>query len=502
MLGEWKTAGALYLEDIAKDVDTVLQFTLDLIKNTKLDSDDINQAVSAGLIEPEKLKQDLDFLFKTIEEVHPNMYAYTNKEEFEPLRQQLYAQISQPMNCLEFYKLTAPVVAGLKNSHTGVYPPYLDEFKSYYVGGGLVFPVEIGWEGPSAVICKNYSLNSLPLDSQLLMINGRSAQDMFANFAELFAAECRYPYRLKYTNNPNLLRFLLFLEYGEVESWDLKIKLNDGKVNSYTINSITATEITGQEQHNDFGLKFSYHRFPNYNAVLLKIKSFGGELKQFDVFQHDFKRFLNDSFQKIRHQNTSNLIIDVQDNEGGAEPPVHVLMEHLTSEPYRLYEKAEIKISARSSEQIGHLRQKLPDKFEGKKQGDIVAIEFPLRKPPANLLRFSGTIFVLTGSRTWSASTVFASAMKCFNVGTLVGEETPDPPTLYGSSVFSELPNSGLQFAVASKLLVTACGKPDGRGVIPDYEVKQKPEDTAKGVDTVLQFTLDLIKKSNSLPTN
>ena len=40
--------------------------------------------------------------------------------------------------------------------------------------------------------------------------------------------------------------------------------------------------------------------------------------------------------------------------------------------------------------------------------------------------------------------------------------------------------------------------KNDGRGVIPDYEVKQKPEDTAKGVDTVLQFTLNLIKESNS----
>lgn len=451
----------------------------------------------AKTIPPGELKEDLDFLFKTIEEVHPNMYAYTSKEEFDPLREQLYKSINRPMNCLGFYKLTTPVVAGLKNSHTGVYPPYLDEFKSYYKGGGLVFPVEIGWEGPIAVICKDYSLNSLPLNSQLLMINGRSAQEMLANFAELFAAECRYPYRLKYTNNPNLLRFLLFLEYGEVESWDLKIKLNDGKVNSYTINSITATEITGQEEkHNDFGSKFSYHRFPDYNAVLLKIKSFGGKLKQFDVFRHDFRRFLNDSFQKIRQQNISNLIIDVRENEGGTEPPVHMLMEYLTSEPYRLYEKAEIKISTQSRAIIEPIRRQVPDKFANKKEGDIVTLELLFRTPPANPFRFTGRVFVLTGSRTWSASTVFASAMKCFNVGTLVGEETPDPPTLYGSSVFSELPNSGLQFAVASKFLVAACGKPDGRGVIPDYEVKQKPEDTAKGVDTVLQFTLNLIKNS------
>jgi hypothetical protein len=88
--------------------------------------------------------------------------------------------------------------------------------------------------------------------------------------------------------------------------------------------------------------------------------------------------------------------------------------------------------------------------------------------------------------------------MKCFNVGLLVGEETPDPPTLYGSSIFSELPNSMLQLAVASKLLVAACGKPDGRGVIPDHQVKQKPKHAAKGIDTILQFTLNLIRNTEA----
>jgi len=425
----------------------------------------------AKLIPAEKLKEDLDFLFKTIEEVHPNMYAYTSKEEFDPLREQLYKSINRPMNRLEFYKLTAPVVAGLKNSHTGVYPPYLDEFKSYYKGGGLVFSVEIGWEGPIAVICKDYSLNSLPLNSQLLMINGRSAQEMLANFAELFAAECRYPYRLKYTNNPNLLRFLLFLEYGEVESWDLKIKLNDGKVNNYTIESVVATEIT-----------------------LLEIKSFGG----WGGDLREFEKILRENFQEIRKQKVTNLIIDIRDNKGGGDNFVHRLVEYLTAKPYRLYEKTEIKISAQSRTAIEHIRRQVPDKFANKEEGDIVTLELSLRTPPANPLRFTGQVFVLIGSQTWSASTVFASAVRCFHVGTLVGEETPDTPTLYGSSIKFKMPDSQLQFAVASKLLVCAGGKPDGRGVIPDYEVKQKPEDTAKGVDTVLQFTLNLIKNSEA----
>ncbi len=479
---------------------TILLFTLlskIVLAETLPSSSKANNLDYSKLIEPDRLKEDLDFLFKTIEEVHPNMYAYTSKEEFDPLREKLYESIDHLMNRLEFYKLAAPVVSTLKNGHTWLQPPYLQEFSRYYKGGGHIFPLEIRWDGPTAIVSKNYSRNSLPLNGQVLTINGRSAPEMFANFARLFAAEYRHPYPGKYKNNPNLLRFLLFLEYGRSESWDLKIRSNDGKVNNYTIESVSATEIIAQEaKDNALASKFSYRHFPDYNAALLEIKSFGGKLKQFEVFRHAFERFLNDGFRKIRQQKVTNLIIDIRDNEGGADNLVHRLMEYLTAKPYRLYEKTEIKISAQSHATIEHIRRQVPDKFANKEEGDTVTIEHSLRTPLANPLRFTGQVFVLIGSQTWSASTIFASAVKFFHVGTLVGEETPDTPTLYGSSIMFKMPNSQLQFAVASKLLVCAGGKPDGRGVIPDYEVKQKPEDTAKGVDTVLQFTLNLIKNS------
>jgi C-terminal processing protease CtpA/Prc len=109
---------------------------------------------------------------------------------------------------------------------------------------------------------------------------------------------------------------------------------------------------------------------------------------------------------------------------------------------------------------------------------------------------------VLIGARSFSASTVFASTIKCFRIGTLVGEETPDPATLYADTVYSELPNSELHIAVASKCMIAACGGPDGRGVIPDFEVRQNRQDTAKGIDTVLQFTLDLIRRSSNKPNS
>jgi hypothetical protein len=443
-----------------------------------------DQPSYARVISPDKLEEDLDFLFKTIEEVHPNMHAYTPEEEFKSLREQLYKDINHSMTVLEFYKLAAPVVAALKNSHTCVQPPYLHEFKSYYEGGGQVFPLEVSCEGSKVILSNNYSSTPLPLDAPVLTINGQSASEMFMRFSRLWASEGRStnPW---FAKNLHLVRCLLLLEFGPVESWDLKIRSNNGEVNSYTIKSVAATELEGQEAKTLASNSYQY--LPEYNTSLLKIKSFGGDLEK-------FREFLNERFQQIRKQKVASLIIDVRENAGGGDHLIHPLMEYLTAKPYRLYEKTEIKISAQSHDIIEHIRRQVPDKFADKKEGDIVTIELPFRTPSANPLRFTGRIFVLISSQTFSASTVFASTVKCFHAGTLVGEETPDPPTLYGSCIFSKLSNSGLQVAVASKHLVAACGKPDGRGVLPHYEVKQKLEDTAKGIDTALKFTLNLIK--------
>jgi len=85
--------------------------------------------------------------------------------------------------------------------------------------------------------------------------------------------------------------------------------------------------------------------------------------------------------------------------------------------------------------------------------------------------------------------------VKCFEVGALIGQETGGKKDHYGQVLPFQLPNSELRGQVSTAHFVTVCGQNDVGGVKPDYEVKQKPEDTAKGIDTVLQFTLNLIEK-------
>ena len=374
-----------------------------------------------GLISPERLKEDLDFLFKTIEESHPDMYAYTSKDKFASLRRELFAQAAQPLSASELYVRVEPVLYCLKDSHTLVSRP--------------------------------------------------------PNFV-----------RPKVTKD--LKEFAKTLKKFFGDEKDSNNQREDAPIPR-------KTEYTGP---------FSYHLFPKYDTCLMVINSFGApdEVSRYaQVFRKTFKI--------IKGKNIGNLIIDLRSNPGGCGLAGDELLMYLADKPFRQIEKIEQRIVSKFFElckrysldidkvmyeeygiDVGSL------KSEGKfKAGMIIAGKGQFKKPHEPSLRFTGSTYVLISHPTFSSASNFASAVECFEIGTLIGEETSGYKDHYGQVLPFQLPNSRMPGQVSTAHFLTACGKPDDQGVLPDHEVKQKPEDTAKGVDTVLQFTLDFIKGSD-----
>ncbi len=433
------------------------------------------------LIPPDKLKEDLGFLFKTIEEVHPNMYAYTSKESFAKLREELYGDIVHPMNNREFYRVVAPAVAALKNGHT-----YLCPFS--LTGEDKVFPIGLHWNGEDVILQNDYAGNTLPLGGTVLAINGKDARKVIQKIARYFPDECK-------ETNPRAIEhygFLwiwLWLEYGQDDSLDLKIKNTDGEIKEYSIKPISLEEIfrVNESLNKNKDALVSYKHIAKYNAGIIEINSFGGG-------SAEFRKFLESTFSQIKKDKVSNLIVDIRKNKGGNSGLGDILLDYLTNKSFRQFEEYQEKVSV----QAGNLRKIQQNIRKAKAQiGSVITNKVSFIQPKDNPLRFKGRKFVLAGRTTYSSANSFASAIKCFDIATLIGEETGGTTTAYGDCLHFSLPNSKLRFDVAYKYFVEAGGKPDGHGVIPDYEVKQKPEDTAQGLDTVLQFALDLIKKQN-----
>jgi len=370
------------------------------------------------LIPPEKLKEDLDFLLKTIQEAHPNMYAYISEEKYTAVRGELYRHFDHAMSASEFYVYVQTAVSCLKDTHTMVERP-----------SNFVMP---------------------PITESMRELGGR-----------------------------------------------LKEILKDDE------NSETETQYVPAPRKKEYTGPYSYHFFPEYNACLMVVNWFGmpDEVKQYA------KKF-QETFKAIREKGITNLVIDVRENRGGCGLAVDDLLKYLANKPFRQIEKIEQRLVPEFFElleQYGlNINKIMADEYgidlenlkseEKYKPGMTVMGQGQFKNPHGLSDRFKGSIYLLIAKPTFSAASNFAAAVKYFEIGTLIGQETSGEKDHYGQILPIQLPNSGLNGQVSTAHFITVGGMEDSGGVTPDYEVKQKPEDTAKGVDTVLQFTLDLIK--------
>ena len=447
----------------------------------------LEQASYTKLIPPEKLKEDLDFLFKTIEEVHPNMYAYINKKEFARIRDELYVQSNQSLRSIEFYKLMARAVTHLGTGHCNVFPYGVNEF----LERGKLFPLECQWDSSSLTVIIDLTGGDVPVGSKILAINGQEASELIDRLAKYYPSDHKVgnPYKAAAT-----IIYSLWVENGQVDTYKVKAKSHDGPIKNLELQTVTYDQIKSKRGNNaeKSKNKFSYQYLEGISTSILEVHTFDEKLME------EFTEFLNSSFEKICKDKVSNIIIDVRKNKGGITSMSSLLLGYLTDQPFRQFDRYELKISKQLLDPTNNARRRISKRAaENAKIGSMLVQEVPFEELTENPWRFEGCTFVLIGRRTFSTACSFASAIKCFQIGTLVGEEPQETAAKYSDILVFTLPNSGLQFSVPCRYYVVACGKPDGHGIIPDYEVKQKPEDTAKGVDTALQFTLEFIKGSD-----
>lgn len=79
----------------------------------------INVTFSQSLkISKEKLWADVDNLYRTINDIHPNMFTNISKQEFEGQLERIKSSIDSSLTPLEFYNLIAPLVVNLRDGHT------------------------------------------------------------------------------------------------------------------------------------------------------------------------------------------------------------------------------------------------------------------------------------------------------------------------------------------------------------------------------------------------
>jgi len=431
------------------------------------------------LLSPKEMREDIDTLFSAICEIHPNPYVNISKQTFDSLKKETYKAINSPLPINDFWKIAAPIVARIGDGHTHLDMPDREWLYRVLSNRRIIFPILLDIIQDSVLVQKNFSNAPIRSGDYILSINGIPIRKIINDFIPYISGEL---YHFKTTLIERNFSQMLFVIYGFKSPFKVKLKDLQGEIKEYTLEGIDKDKYDKMVA-NLRDTNFYFEEIPELKTGIIRFNYF--------VRRKEFDKFLKKTFTKIKEKKYRYLIIDLRKNGGGDSKIAEDLLNYLTEKPYRVFGGAKVKISKYT------LKYAKKQPFIKKLVVDsIYSFASPAKAPPKNPLRFTGKIFVLISSYTFSTASDFAAVIKDFEIGTLIGEETGGLPTSYGDSWPVTLPNSHLSLMVSWKYFV----RPNGNttytrnGLAPDVPVKTTAEDIREGIDPVMEKIKEIIR--------
>ncbi|WP_219006682.1 S41 family peptidase [Aquimarina litoralis] len=493
---------------------------------------------------PEELKQDVDYAYKKLKRLHPDVYWYVSKEELDGKIDKLKNELTRPLTSKEFYKLFAPVITNVKQGHLSVHVPYLkqtkDEIKnkgkrdspfntvSFQAVGDQLFLKQV-FKGDSTLIegSEVIAIEDEKIDTLLPFFRTLHASDGYNKtfIPKFVGSRFGFFYTNTHKQKDSVLLHLKFKDslYQKylLANYDKPKKESNVKDTVKTVKKKLsklekkeAKEARKKLQKKnykygynkkteDYNRNFEFLKSDDSSAIAyMKIKSFtnGG-----------YKEFYKESFAKIDSAKCKNLIIDLRGNLGGRLTEIDDLYSYLTDKEYVFIEKS--KMTGRLSFLYPYFHSEsittktlatllspvlgVYQLFKVKKENGETYFKFrhsKLREPKPN--NFGGKVYVLINGESFSASSVFSTHLKATKRATFVGEETGGAynGTVAGNYAKIELPNSKINMRVGLlKINAPYTTEPDGYGIKPDISLKSE----YNGEDKELEWVIGDIQASN-----
>lgn len=445
----------------------------------------LSRAGESRLFTPAELLADERLLFAGLEEVHPDLYATTPKAVMDSARQAWEQSLTAPQSGVAAWWGMAPLVALLGDGHTGLAQP-TEEFKAFRARGGLAFPLRLGFDSSGLLRVERIygEVPGIAPGDRLLRINGLDVDSLAMVFLDRMSGESKAFRRYQVAR---LFRGLLWMVDLQ-PPYRLEVESSGGGLVQSSAPGVTQAQVLVLDSLLSSGRPKADWRFRRLDD--------GVGLLEFNTMidAQAFHEFLRATFQEIRDQPVTGLVVDLRANTGGKLSLGDSLLRHVTDKPFMLMQRMEWKVSARYKR---HLRQQIPAwarwmprwMLSGSDRpyldapvGSTLTIQREASKPLPNTLRYSGPVCFLVGSGTYSSAVMLASAVSDSHLATLIGEETGGWPNTFGEAYSFPLPATGLIAHASTARIVRPGGDaaPKG-GVLPDIAVDALQHDGPNG---------------------
>jgi Peptidase family S41 len=465
----------------------------------------------------QQLQEDYHMFREILEDAHPSLYWYSSKDSLDYYFDYGYQHIGDSMTEPQFRTLLSYVIARINCGHTSI--RYSKKYSKYIDTARLPqFPLGIKFWDDSAVVYTNgghrpidsyfkkgaviISINNLPIitirDSlfRYMVTDGFSIGHKYQTLSNLgnFGGLYQSVFGPSDTFNIHYLDSTGIEKNTTISLYDFK---KDTLFRRYLMSFPRQTK-KERKQTNLFNTR-NIQVDTTGSTAFMSISTFSNGNK--------LKPFFRQSFRILHDAQIKNLVIDLRFNGGGNVSLSTKLTRYLINQKFKLADS--LYANRRLSKYERHIQNTISAffimNFMTKKKSDgnyhFGYFERHYFKPKKND-HYNGNVYILTGGNSFSASTLFVNALKGQPNVKVIGEETGGGS--YGNTAWfipdATLPNTRVRFRLPRFRMVMNKNYPkNGRGIMPDIEVKPSIDAIKNGYDVKLEYVKKLIYSSKPL---
>jgi hypothetical protein len=463
---------------------------------------------------------DLTFLQHLKQAAHAGSTKYRSTAQLDSAFAAARAKVTGPLTILQVYRLVVGLTDFEGSLHNDTALP--DSVLHALRAEATFFPYPLQLVAGQLVLNTQHAL--LPLGTTITSINGVSATQLVHALGKYYTTDGfnttgkrvglaeSFPEYLRWEYGPQATFVVGYRSLAAHATRQLRVR---------------AVPYAGYEQafaarhsrpsdrgfFEDLPRKYTFQVLPQQAAACLTLNTF--DIGEDGSRGHrQYARFLDSCFTLLRRSPAiTRLLVDVRNNGGGDDDNDMLTFSYLTDRPFRENKGATLRFrrvpyrqyltvehdTAERATLVAEIAQQVRTDFVPEADGQLHenAHANPVFKPKPT--HFRGQLYLLISPRVASAGSMFAAMVRGNTSAVVIGEETMGGyygHTGHGSLSYT-LPYSGIKVSFSWVDLVqdvpVRATQPPGRGVLPDYTVKQSLPDFLANRDPQLQFAWQLL---------